>query len=113
MSTERPAEPFLLLTRTAKPGEPVTNEQLSEQIGALSSHVQVVHREVSLTRQEVGDLRTLVTTDHAQRITAVERRVPITIPPGLRKGAFYTALVTAWPLVEALIPVARGFMEGK
>lgn len=104
-------EPFLL-TRTARQGEPVTNDQLSEQLGALSSHIQVVHREVSLTRQEVADLRTLVTTDHAQRITEVERRVPITIPPGLRKGALYTALVTAWPLVEALIPVARGMFEG-
>lgn len=112
MSGERPTEPFLLLTRTAKAGEPVTNEQLSEQIGAVSSHVQVVHREVSLVREEVADLRKIVATDN-DRIASVEKRVPITIPPGIKKGALYTGLVAAWPVIEALLPLVREALEGK
>lgn len=108
MSGERPgsrhAEPFLLLNDD--PDEPVTNEQISRQVGALSQHLAVVHREVALTREEVADLRGLVTTDHAPRITEVEKRVPITIPPGAKTAGKYGAIALAIP---ALLQVAATF----
>lgn len=75
MSGERPVagEPFQLLRKTSSGEYPVTLADVSEQVGALSSHLGAVHREVALTRSELGELRTLVTTDHAPRITAVEK----------------------------------------
>lgn len=109
MNEERD-EPFLLLTRTAPLDAPVTNEQLSEQIGMLSSHLAVVHREVNLVRTEVIDtrtqlseLRSFVLSDHGPRITEVEKRAPITIPPGAKVAGKYASIALAIP---ALLQVA-------
>lgn len=102
--TNKPArneEPFLLLANR-NPEIAVTNEQLSEQIGAVSAHLCVVHREASLARVEASDaknaagharaaaedasqaadeardsvveLRKLVIGDHAPRLTQVEEK---------------------------------------
>ena len=81
-SPPRPREPFPVATdyaepipliRTANPDVPVTNEHLSQQMGALDARIGAMHRDVALTRTELGELRGLVVGDHAPRITAVER----------------------------------------
>lgn len=126
----RPAdqEPFLLLKNT-KPGHPVTNEDLSQQIGAVSVHLGVVHREAALARVEASDakdaaieardsvveLRKLVLGDHAPRISKVEekteeagqsgRRLRLSISPGVKRGAGYAGLVSLVPVIQQLWPL--------
>lgn len=112
------AEPFLLLTNQ-NPSIPVTNEALSQQIGAVSAHLCVVHREVSLAREEataanagVTELRTLVIGDHAPRISQVEKKTSrFSIPPGVKRGAAKAgiagALVSLVPLIQQLVPLIQ------
>lgn len=111
-----------------------TMQGLSEQIGAVSSHLQVVHGEVALTRATaenaaasaqaahagVVELRKLVVGDHAPRLTEaeqavreVEKRVPITIPPFARKGAALGGAAAIYPLLEWLVPVAQKWIESR
>jgi hypothetical protein len=99
-----------------------TMQDLRDQIGAVSSHLQVVHREASLGRAaavnagleakacrgDVAELRALVLGDHAPRITQVEARTSrITIPPsakaggiGVGAGGIVVAIVELWPIVQ-------------
>jgi len=109
----RDNEPFLLL-RTRDQEKAVTNEMLSEQLGALSVHLGVVHKEVALARGEakdaraeaqaareaaehasgaVSELRSLVLGDHAPRISKVqskleevsERTRKLSVSPAVKK----------------------------
>jgi len=108
------AQPFLLTRHDPPNGAaPVTLEDLSQQIGAVDRRVAAVQREGQQTRHELGELRDYVMADHAPRITAVEQRVPITIPPGVRKGALYTALVSLYPVLDALWPLARDWLASR
>lgn len=106
--------PFRLLTQTDNAERPVTLRDLSMQIGAvgaeLSSTKQMVHlhrEETAHCRAEVADLRKHLLTDVGPRVTQVEASGRKTLPPGVKKGALYTVLVTAYPLLEALVPVIR------
>jgi hypothetical protein len=127
--TELP-EPFLLLKST-KPGHPVSNEDLSEQIGAVSAHLCVVHREAALARAEATDakdaangahdaieeLRSLVLGDHAPRISKVEEKAEevahstrrLSISPKVKRGAAQVgiagALVSLVPVIQQLWPL--------
>jgi hypothetical protein len=117
------AEPFMLL-KNAKPGHPVSNEDLSEQIGAVSTHLCVVHREAALARAEatdakkaansaydaVDELRSLVIGDHAPRISQVEKKTSrFSIPPNIKRGAakagIGAALVSLVPVIQQLVPL--------
>lgn len=112
VSGARPAEPFLLLTTKVDPKNgPVTNEQLAEQIGALATHVGVVHRELMLAREEIADVRGLVLKDHATRITEVERRTPITIPPGVKTAGKYAGVAAIIPVIEYLLPYVQHLLS--
>lgn len=116
------AEPFLLLSN--KKTSAVTNEDLSQQIGALSSHLVVVHEEVALARADsahareaatsandaINELRSLVLGDHAPRISKVEERASrLSIPPGVKRGAVkgvgYAGLVSLVPIIQQLWPL--------
>lgn len=127
--TELP-EPFLLLKNT-KPGHPVSNEDLSEQIGAVSAHLCVVHREASLARAEATDakdaatgahdaieeLRSLVLGDHAPRISKVEEKAEeavvktrrFSMSPKVKKGVSKVtcagALIAIVPVIQQLWPL--------
>lgn len=125
-------EPFLLLKNT-KPGHPVSNEDLSEQIGAVSAHLCVVHREAALARSEATDakyaangaktaadgahdaiteLRSLVLGDHAPRISRVEEKTEevahstrrLSIPPGVKRGAVKGA---GYAGLVSLVPIIQ------
>jgi len=89
-----------------------TMRDLSEQIGAVSSHLTVVHKECALTRAELGQLRTYVMTDHAPRITEVERRAPV-IPHGVKKGGAVVGIAAVYPLLEWLIPIIQKWIESR
>lgn len=103
-----------------------TMRDLSEQIGSVSSHLQVVHEEAALARASadnaavsaraahaaIAEVRTLVIGDHAPRISEVERRAP-GIPSGVKKGAAYGIVAAAWPLLEWLIPLAQKWIDSR
>lgn len=112
------AEPIPLVS----PDVP-TMRHLSEQIGAVSSHLQVVHREASLGRAaavdasieakacrgDVAELRALVLGDHAPRLTQVEAKTSkLTLPKGAKAigvgggvgGIVVFAAEVLWPLVQ-------------
>lgn len=90
-----------------------TMQDLSEQIGAVSSHLTVVHKECALTRTEIGELRTYVMGDQVQgRISAVEKRLP-PLPPWVKKGGAVGAIAAAYPLLEWLIPLAQKWLESR
>lgn len=100
-----------------------TMRDLSEQIGAVGSHLQVVHEEAALARVaandaaaearaargEIAEVRRLVVGDHAPRITQVEAKTSrITLPPSAKAGgigvgaggAVVLAAEVLWPLVQ-------------
>lgn len=130
------AEPFLLLKNT-KPGHPVSNEDLSEQIGAVSAHLCVVHREASLARAEASDakdaaqsanegvseLRALVIGDHAPRISKVEEKADeavtktrrFSMSPKVKKGVSKVtcagALIAIVPVIQQLWPLIEGLLK--
>lgn len=111
-----------------------TMRDLSEQIGAVSSHLTVVHKEAALARSaavaasasaeaargEIAEVRRLVVGDHAPRLTEVarrvddvEKRVPITIPPMAKKGGALVGAAAIYPLLEWLIPLATKWIESR
>lgn len=111
-----------------------TMRDLSEQIGAVSSHLQVVHKEAALARVaasaaaaaaesargEIAEVRRLVVGDHAPRLTEVakrvedvEKRVPLTIPPMAKKGGALVGAAAIYPLLEWLIPLAQKWIESR
>lgn len=130
------AEPFLLLKNT-KPGHPVSNEDLSEQIGAVSAHLCVVHREAALARAEASDakdaarsagegvaeLRALVLGDHAPRISKVEEKADeavtktrrFSMSPKMKKGVSKVtcagALIAIVPVIQQLWPLIEGLLK--
>jgi hypothetical protein len=88
---------------------------LSTQMGELAAHVQIVHKEAALTRKEVGDLRALVLTDHARRITAVERTTrKLRLPHVAKAGG---ALVGGGSLFYAILewgaPLIKHWLESR
>lgn len=115
MSGERPVtyeQPFMLLSKTQDVTRPVTLADVSEQVGALSSHLGAVHREVALTRAEVSELRTLVTTDHAPRITKVEEKAG-GIPPGVKVAGKYVGVASLIPVIEWAYPLVKQYLESR
>lgn len=119
-----------------------TMRDLSKQLGALDSHLGVVHKESALARvaamdaanaaqlartaadaaaaradmarEEIAEVRKLVLGDHAQRITQVEARTSrITIPPGAKAGGIG---VGAGGIVVALVelwPLVQRWIESR
>jgi hypothetical protein len=114
MSGERPVprEPFVHLTKTLDVTRPVTLSDVSEQVSALAAHVGSVHREVALTRSELGELRTLVTTDHAPRISRVEQKAS-SIPPGVKTAGKYGAVASLIPIIEWAYPLVKQYLESR
>lgn len=129
LATDR-AAPASLITRTANPEVPVTNEHLSQQmaamsqqIGSVDSRVNVLHREMSLTRQEVvatredgaltrkelGELRTHVMGDQETRVRAVEAKTTkmdvakkVGVPTGIA-GVAFAAFELLYPVIKQWI----------
>jgi hypothetical protein len=100
---------------------------LGAKLDELAGHVRTVHSEAALARQaaeraetnaarvgeQVSVLSKLVIGDHAQRITDVERRS--TLPPGVKRGAVYTAVggigAALVPLLDWAIPLVQKWIE--
>jgi hypothetical protein len=129
-------EPFPLVQR-----KPATLESLADQIGQLSAHLGVVHKEAALARVaatdaadradaaavsaeaargDVAELRRLVLGDHAPRITQVEAKASqveaktsrITIPPSAKVGIGGASVGGVVVLIaEVLWPLAQKWLE--
>lgn len=107
-----------------------TLRELSEQIGAIGAHLQVVHEEASLARHAaehagnaVDELRRVVDGDHAPRITRVEARASdveqqvSTVSPQLRACALrigaYGGAASLYPLLDWLIPLVQRWLTSR
>jgi hypothetical protein len=93
-------EPFTLRSEYVP-----TMQDLSTQIGAVGVQLVEVHTQVSHVRQELAQLTRYVISDHAPRITAVEKKTS-TIAPLARGLGKWTAYVTLGLTVAAQVASA-------
>lgn len=119
-----PVEPFPPADDYERP--PPSEEQpvplVSERVPTmrcLSEQIAAVGREVHETRAELGELRRYVMGDHAPRITQAESSIShveratrkLTVHPTVKKGAALGGAAVIYPVVEALWPVVRHWIE--
>jgi len=93
-----------------------TLKDISEQIGAVSSHLVAVHKECAIIRHDLGELREYVMADHAPRITRVEQEAKrFTLPtlsPGVKAAGKYGSLLLAVPTLLQILATLKPNLAG-
>lgn len=88
-----------------------TLSDISGQVGAIGAHLNAVHSEVALIRNDLSALSQFVMSDQAPRITAVERK-PLSIPPGAKTAGKYAALLGAVPVLLQILATLKPNVAG-
>ena len=83
-----------------------TIRDVSVQVAAMSGHLNVLHREVALSRAELKTLSEFVMADQAPRITALEKASPMKMAKALGRYSGVVGIVLG--LLELLSSLKPG-----